>query len=116
MKYEVVLDSYERYGQGDVCKKTFEAQNDLIAIALVLNNCQYGYYLKKGNKVVDEYGDLISKEELIEEINTCDGCDYIYSITNLDTNEKLYSDEQMQEGSSEEDWELEEWESEKDED
>ena len=78
MQYTITRDVYMRQDSYSKCSK-FEAKNDKVALAIVMEECMYGAPEK------EEY-DEMSVEDLTEAIGcqNGDGCDYIYSILRED--------------------------------
>ena len=95
MKYRVIREVYERYENGSIKKSVFYADSDAEALKKVMENCMYGCEEEE-----------ISEEELVANIEATngDGCDFIFSIQNLDTEKVLFEDGEYEVEDYEEDW------------
>lgn len=92
MKYRIVYEKYLRYNQGPLKTNIFEANSDIEAIIKVIDNCGYGYYDENDCELGDD--DFImptNLEEVLEILSNSngDGCDYVFTIQNITTNQTL---------------------------
>ena len=90
MNYQVEYEKYKRYytdDEIDVSVSRFTAYSDIEALDKVAEKHMYGSILKDHP--------YITYEEMLDYINNTngDGCDYIFTITNLTTGELLYKAE-----------------------
>ena len=105
-KYRLVRDVYDRYGGGGLKTSTFNAKTDEDALCKVLKNCMYGAPEDAEGREFGEEGYVLpSKDRLTERVydQNGDGCDYIFSLENTETGEKLIEAEDGFED-EEEDW------------
>lgn len=110
-KYELVAETYERYGGGRKYRKNFTCPGDYLAYFAMTIHATPNY-----NNLMDSFGDIYEFEEFVDKYPTVgdiaehaasswwgDGDDYIISLKDVNSGEVLYAGDSEPEEYSEED-------------
>lgn len=107
MKYRVLREVDERGFDTGIIRSVFNADSDAEAMVKIADNCGYGYVDENDKSLGDKGFIMPSLEEACQSVSETngDGCDYIHTVTNLDTGKVIF-DESMDEEDLdvEEDW------------
>lgn len=91
MRIKIVYEEYERYSSG--CIRSLYIKGKTLRSCLLQMFDELSLY-DEGKDILErekyEEKRKYTNDELIENATINDGCDYIFSIVNIDTNESYY--------------------------